>query len=424
MPSAASVKCDKQASSEAADNSPVRQIMLIIEHKIRNLEKRKSKLVSYRDFQKSGKELNADQKVAVAKYDEVAQTLEFVRDLNKQVIGIATTAERDAKKQAKKEAWARSTAETNKIRDVLLILDCLVQMGADTARIDFLAGSNGAARLTEDDLRVLDELYPEVTPKHDLEEGQSVFHTQATKAAEHLYAIVDGKPKEMLGSTYAHIKEIVNVVHQCGYFDRSEETPQPEVVEPVEQYCVEPVEEQPPVPPAEAPPTVAPEAPPSPLPVLPPAPGALPTLVPMLRSLPPLGRPAAVTLQEVEHAYFTQQFAHQRPISEVIGSQNFFFLQESEIDSPIGTPQSPMIPQQSPVNALPIHTQTFTNQNFVGVPPQHFVPEVPSTQNVGPDPGPNPHFQGPTEPAPTVTGYPGGGPPLAPAVPHVQPQLT
>lgn len=61
-----------------------------------------SKLTSYRDLQKAGKELNSDQKVAVAKYDEVAQTLEFARDLSKQVLSIATAAERDAKKQAKK----------------------------------------------------------------------------------------------------------------------------------------------------------------------------------------------------------------------------------------------------------------------------------------------------------------------------------
>lgn len=61
-----------------------------------------SKLTSYRDLQKAGKELNSDQKVAVAKYDEVAQTLEFARELSKQVTSIATSAEREAKKQAKK----------------------------------------------------------------------------------------------------------------------------------------------------------------------------------------------------------------------------------------------------------------------------------------------------------------------------------
>lgn len=47
MPSAASVKVDKQITSESAlldtssQQNPIRQALVIIEHKIRNLEKRK-----------------------------------------------------------------------------------------------------------------------------------------------------------------------------------------------------------------------------------------------------------------------------------------------------------------------------------------------------------------------------------------------
>ncbi|KAF9824226.1 hypothetical protein SFRURICE_019906 [Spodoptera frugiperda] len=358
MPSAANAKSEKPASSEAMDNSPIRQIMTIIEHKIRNLEKRKSKLTSYRDLQKAGKELNSDQKVAVAKYDEVAQTLEFARELSKQVASIATSAEREAKKQAKKDAWVRYAAETSKIREVLLVLDCLNQMGNTEARNDFLNGTNGAVKLTEDDLKILDDLYPEVTPKHELnEEGQPGFHTQTTKAAEHLYAIVDGKPKEVLGTTYTHIKRIISAVHECGYFDRSAEIVASEIEEvhglPVEAEAVEAVENE-----VEA--EVAAAYPPGALPV-PPAPAVVPAPAYPLRPLPP------ITLQEVEHAYFAQQYPQQRPIAEVIGSQNFFFLQESEIDSPIGTPQPPVMPNQ-PSPPAPIPTQTFTNQHFVQLP--------------------------------------------------------
>lgn len=338
------------------DNSPIRQIITIIEHKIRNLEKRKSKLTSYRDLQKAGKELNSDQRVAVAKYDEVAQTLEFARDLSKQITSIATAAERDAKKQAKKDAWVRYAADTNKIREVLLILDCLMQMGNSEARDDFLNGTNGAVKLTEEDLKILDDLYPEVTPKHEVaEDGLPAFPNLSIKAAEHLYAIIDGKPKEVLGTTYTHIKEIVNSVHECGYFDRVPEAAceveESQVAVP-EEEAPEPVEEE-----TEAePPGLYPPA----LPV-PPAPAVVPAPAYPLRPLPP------ITLQEVEHAYFSQQYPQQRPIAEVIGSQNFFFLQESEIDSPVGTPQPPAIPNQASPPA-PIPTQTFTNQHFVRVP--------------------------------------------------------
>lgn len=368
MPSAANAKSEKPASSEAMDNSPIRQIITIIEHKIRNLEKRKSKLTSYRDLQKAGKELNSDQKVAVAKYDEVAGTLEFARDLSKQVTGIATSAEREAKKQAKKEAWVRYAAETNKIREVLIILDCLNQMGNSDARNDFLTGSNGAVKLTEEDLKILDDLYPEVTPKHELnEEGQPGFHGHTIKAAEHLYAVIDGKPKDILGTTYTHIKEIVGAVHDCGYFDRSPDAVPTEIEENhiplAEMEPAEAVDN-------EVEPEVTAAYPPA-LPV-PPAPTVVPTPAYPLRPLPP------ITLQEVEHAYFAQQYPQQRPITDVIGSQNFFFLQESEIDSPVGTPQPPPIPNQGSPAAIP--TQTFTNQHFVqpgamAMPPQpHFPP--------------------------------------------------
>lgn len=51
------------------------------EHKIRNLEKRKLKLDQYRNEQAEGKTLNADQAAAVAKYNEVIQTLEHNREL-------------------------------------------------------------------------------------------------------------------------------------------------------------------------------------------------------------------------------------------------------------------------------------------------------------------------------------------------------
>lgn len=52
----------------------------------------------------------------------------------------------------------RYAAETSKIREVLLILDCLNQMGNTDARNDFLNGSNGAVKLSEEDLKILDDL--------------------------------------------------------------------------------------------------------------------------------------------------------------------------------------------------------------------------------------------------------------------------
>lgn len=61
-----------------------------------------TKLEGYRAIQASGKELSADQKSAVAKYDAVMATLEFARDLVKQMQQFTKDAEKEQKKQARK----------------------------------------------------------------------------------------------------------------------------------------------------------------------------------------------------------------------------------------------------------------------------------------------------------------------------------
>lgn len=263
-----------------------------------------------------------------------------------------------------------------------------------------------------------------MTPKHELnDEGQPGFHTQTIKAAEHLYAIIDGKPKEVLGTTYSRIKEIVVTVHECGYFDRS-----PDAVFAAEENCVasqpvqlEPEQEEPAGAPVPAP---IPSSAPAPTPVppvyaaaalpVPPAPAVVPAPAYPLRPLPP------ITLQEVEHAYFAQQYPQQRPIAEVIGSQNFFFLQESEIDSPAGTPQPPPLATQ-PSPPGPIPTQTFTNQHFIHgapMPPQpHFPPHPEHAAFAAGVPLPPPHGPAPPHGPPQPSAHPVPPPATVPPAP-------
>lgn len=243
-----------------------------------------------------------------------------------------------------------------------------------------------------------------MTPKHEVnEEGQPGFHIQTAKAADHLYAIIDSRPKEILGTTYTHIKQIVSAVHECGYFDRSAEVVVASEIE--ESHVVVPEMEPVEVVENEVEAEVAGAYQPGVLPV-PPAPAVVPAPAYPLRPLPP------ITLQEVEHAYFSQQYPQQRPIAEVIGSQNFFFLQESELDSPVGTPQPPVIPNQ-PSPPGPIPTQTFTNQHFVQLPGGRVA--EPGTLPMPPQP----HFP----PHPEMAGFPPGVP--LPGVPaahaHVGP---
>jgi caprin-1 len=380
MPSAASVKIDKQINPENAltDSSqnltPLRQAITVIEHKIRNLEKRKSKLESYKDLQNAGKELNADQKTAVAKFNEVISTLDFARDLCKQFLGIAVASEKDAKKNAKKEAAVKYQAELARLREILLVQDALNQMGNETVRDDFLNGRNGAAQLSETDLKLLDDLYPAVTPKHEAGNA-TAFMNEVQAAAEHLLAAVDGKPKEVFGGTYSQIKETLGKIHESGYFDQAqvyEEYVEPELVAEPESLPTEALINNEIVE-VVAPPPLQPQE----LPI-----ANVPLTAPVIESLtienratqppPPVLVDQPPQLEQgltAEPTMYYQQLPQQpsppqlqqppRPITEMLGTGSFFFLQESEIDPP----------EQIP-------SQTFTNQNFNNHPP-HPVPVPP-----------------------------------------------
>lgn len=83
---------------------------------------------------------------------------------------------------------------------------------------------------------------------------------------------------------------------------------------------------------------------------------------------PPMEQP----LTQEQQIYFQQQQQQPpRPITEMLGTGSFFFLQESEIDTP---------PEQIP-------SQTFTNQSFVTAPPPP-IPLPPLSQYLPPQPIP------------------------------------
>ncbi|XP_034934962.1 caprin homolog [Chelonus insularis] len=440
MPSA-NPKLEKQASTEATE--PIRQAITVIEHKIRNLEKRKGRLESLKDLQKNGKELNSDQTAAVAKYDEVLQTLEFTRELNKQIVGIANDSAKQQKKLARKEALERVQHDIAKVREVLLIQDVLMNIGDNAVRNDFLAGVNGATKLSRKDLKFLDDLYNEVNAKRQPEPGEPSFSQQLQKAAEHYVAIIEGKQREVVGTTYNRLKEIVTLVNECGYFDRV----QVQETIPTLEYCpgtlevdasFEVVAVGPPIktvidcadqptkeynsgdvhiPPQESMiPTPNFPVQVTPVPVVSgttPVTGPIPVVAP--QAIPP--HPAA----PVEAPYYTnaanyvpppQQQQQQQPpqqnqqpqqqtprINDVIGgTPNFFFLQESELDPPdVAGQQAPIVQHIPPAVNAPIPTQTFTNQNFTGAPvpvpqqviyqhPPQEMPHIPGFANPNPPP--------------------------------------
>lgn len=119
------------------------------------------------------------------------------------------------------------------VREVLIIQDTLINMGTDSARGDFLNGKNGAIKLSEEELKHLDSFYNELSMKHQREEGEPTFLQQVQKAAEHYVALVEGKQREVVGTTYNKLKDIIASINQCGYFDQVHESE----ATPVEEVC-------------------------------------------------------------------------------------------------------------------------------------------------------------------------------------------
>ncbi|XP_035726319.1 caprin homolog [Vespa mandarinia] len=423
MPSA-NPKLEKQASTETVE--PIRQAIIVIEHKIRNLEKRKGKLESYRDLQKNGRELNADQTKAVAKYDGVLQTLDITRELYKQIVGIANDAVKQQKKLARKEAVERTQQDIAKVKEVLLIQDILTSMSTSTVREDFLAGTNGAVKMSEDDLKYIDDFYNEVIMKHQHEEGEPTVLQQLQKVAEHYVAIVDGKQREVVGTTYNKLKEIMHSIHLSGYFDQAhtvestvEETTETTAETQITDTSVpEQVNEEfnnserhippesiipiPSFPVQVAPlPVVSGTAPVSgPIPVVPqPIPPHPTAPVEPSYYTNATGFVPQPQQQQQQQAQQSQQQPPQAPrINDVIGTPNFFFLQESELDSPDVTSQTPIVSHIPPAVNAPIPSQTFTNQNFTNatVVPQQVIYQHQPPQDMSHIPG----FANPNPPPP------------------------
>ncbi|CAH1786665.1 unnamed protein product [Owenia fusiformis] len=228
MPSASN-KTEQKASKEA--ESPIVQVLLAVEKKVRNLEKRKGKLDVYKDRKDKGEILNKDQEDAVGKYESVTQNLEFAKELQKQFLQISADIEKQNRKQKKRDAMERQNVELRRVKEMLQIQNLLDCMGSESARADFTTGKNGACVLTEANLKQLDDLYKLINPSRE-EEGE--FEEQLEASSQHIVDLLDGKDKPVLDTTYKELREVFNKIHESGYFDRHLEEVEEEAEAPEE----------------------------------------------------------------------------------------------------------------------------------------------------------------------------------------------
>ncbi|TKS70206.1 GPI-anchored membrane protein 1 [Collichthys lucidus] len=153
----------------------MKQVLGVIDKKVRNMEKKKSKLDDYQAKKDKGERLNQDQLDALSKYQEITNNLEFARELQKSFLALGQEVQKAVKKSARREQLQREEMEQRRLKTVL--------------ELQFL----------------LDQLTD-----------------QYEEPSLHLWDLLEGRDKAVAGTTYKSLKDILDKVLLSGYFDRAQ----------------------------------------------------------------------------------------------------------------------------------------------------------------------------------------------------------
>ncbi|KAK2917693.1 caprin-1b isoform X1 [Channa argus] len=231
MPSAMNANRTVQSASPDVGSAPgsmgnfalggqsevLKQVLCVIDKKVRNMEKKKSRLDEYQGRKNKGERLNQDQLEAISKYQEVMNNLEFARELQKTFFTLGQDIQKVVKKSARREQLQREEAEQRRLKTILELQFVLDRLGDDTVRQDLKQGVGGSPLLSDADLTAFDEFYKLVGPDRDQNVRLAV---QYEEASVHLWDLLEGRDKAVVGTTYKALKEILDQVLLSGYFDR------------------------------------------------------------------------------------------------------------------------------------------------------------------------------------------------------------
>ncbi|XP_034060802.1 caprin-1b isoform X2 [Gymnodraco acuticeps] len=228
MPSAMNANGTMQSASPDVGSAPgsmgnfagqpevMKQVLCVLDKKVRNMEKKKSKLDDYQVRKDKGENLNQDQLEALSKFQEIMHNLEFGRDLQKAFMTLGQDIQKAVKKTARREQLQREEAEQKRLKTILELQFLLDRLGEDAVRQDLKQGVSGSL-LTDADLASFDEFYKLVGPDRD----QSIrLVDQYEEASVHLWDLLDGRDKAVVGTTYKALRETLDQVLLSGYFDR------------------------------------------------------------------------------------------------------------------------------------------------------------------------------------------------------------
>uniref|UniRef100_A0A1A8DAS7 Cell cycle associated protein 1 n=1 Tax=Nothobranchius kadleci TaxID=1051664 RepID=A0A1A8DAS7_NOTKA len=224
MPSAAvgnnAVQCAVPDLGSGSHSETMRQFFGVIDKKVRNMEKKKSKLDDYQEKKNKGERLNQDQLEALSKYQEIINNLDFARELQKSFLALGQEVQKAVKKSARREQLQREELEQRRLKTVLELQFLLDQLGDDGVRQDLKQpGASGAPLLTDGDLTSFDEFYKLVGPERNCDIRLT---EQYEEASLHLWALLEGRDKPVAGTTYKSLKKTLDKLLLSGYFDRPE----------------------------------------------------------------------------------------------------------------------------------------------------------------------------------------------------------
>ncbi|XP_066911452.1 caprin-1-like [Clytia hemisphaerica] len=243
MPSASSKPQASQQQVATVDilQEPIKSALSVADKKLRNLEKRRLKLLETKKKADKGEELNDDQKIALKNLEAVDFGLEAVKDVRKLISALegeyAKLIKKDQKRQKQEQKDALENRSQKYVFDVVDAQAILGEMTEDV-RPDFLAGANGACLLTETELENLDGIYELINPASSEEKSKKLSERSRT-AGQHLVSLVEGKNSAAVEEvTYKDINDILQKIKTCGYFDK-ESSESPAAVEETEALSEE-----------------------------------------------------------------------------------------------------------------------------------------------------------------------------------------
>ncbi|XP_077565282.1 caprin-2 [Stigmatopora nigra] len=189
--------------------------LICLKHKVRNMEKKKLKLEHYKRRLENGEVLNKDQVAAVGTYEQVVHNLEFARELNKVLDGLAQSLLKSQKNAVKKEQLVRTEADRRRLSTLLKVQQILSVIQEEQVQKDLLCGRNQAPILPEHRLKSLSQLAVLLGVR---QEDRLGLEQRMEQAAGLYIDLLDGTEEPVAGSTFKLLKDELTKLLNYNYF--------------------------------------------------------------------------------------------------------------------------------------------------------------------------------------------------------------